>query len=481
MEAEVRARGDDDFRRRSSRGADNRACGVVVGGPLIFPPFLLLLAMAVATLSLLAVLGVTLRAALFRAPAFVEFAAERVEASTPVTAWKRVIEAMTMLDLGISPYSGDIFHETPMIIYVFHFLVDCSELVFMVSLLQSLALFCAVQQRWSTGWPHERQKHEHRLYKVDTSPLLLDPRDTSYLPLRVAMAYLLNPYTILTCVARSTCAINNLFIALSLLATLHGSILMMAVFLALATYQSLYPVMLIIPATLHMAQKHVKGEARWRSPAFWAFATECVFAFLGCLAILLCLSFTLLESWDFLGATYGFMLSVPDLTPNVGLFWYFFTEVFEHFRLFFICIFQINAFIYTVPLAVLLSKHPFFHMCLQVGLIAVFKSYPSVGDLALFLALLPMWTHLKCYLRNTLLVTCLLVVCSVLFPVLWHLWIFSGSANANFYYATTLAFNTGQILLISDYLYAFLRREFHLFHGLRVKSDDGKDSYVLLK
>ena len=45
-------------------------------------------------------------------------------------------------------------------------------------------------------------------------------------------------------------------------------------------------------------------------------------------------------------------LTVPDQAPNVGLFWYFFTETFEHFRVFFLCIFQINAFIYVLPLTV---------------------------------------------------------------------------------------------------------------------------------
>lgn len=45
-------------------------------------------------------------------------------------------------------------------------------------------------------------------------------------------------------------------------------------------------------------------------------------------------------------------LTVPDLTPNIGLFWYFFTEAFEHFRIFFLCVFQINAFIYVLPLSV---------------------------------------------------------------------------------------------------------------------------------
>lgn len=39
----------------------------------------------------------------------------------------------------------------------------------------------------------------------------------------------------------------------------------------------------------------------------------------------------------------------------------------------------------------------------------------------------------------------MLIVCSVLFPVLWHLWIYAGSANSNFYYAITLTFNIGQV------------------------------------
>ncbi len=45
-------------------------------------------------------------------------------------------------------------------------------------------------------------------------------------------------------------------------------------------------------------------------------------------------------------------LSVPDQTPNLGLFWYFFTETFEHFRIFFLCVFQMNAFIYVIPLTI---------------------------------------------------------------------------------------------------------------------------------
>ena len=34
-------------------------------------------------------------------------------------------------------------------------------------------------------------------------------------------------------------------------------------------------------------------------------------------------------------------LTLPDLTPNTGLWWYFFTEMFDHFRLFFLMVFNV--------------------------------------------------------------------------------------------------------------------------------------------
>lgn len=48
-------------------------------------------------------------------------------------------------------------------------------------------------------------------------------------------------------------------------------------------------------------------------------------------------------------------------------------------------------------------------------------------------------------LRNIFLVTCTLLACSALFPVLWHLWIYAGSANSNFFYAVTLLFTVAQV------------------------------------
>ena len=44
-------------------------------------------------------------------------------------------------------------------------------------------------------------------------------------------------------------------------------------------------------------------------------------------------------------------LTAPDHTPGLGLFWYLFAEMFDHFRDFFLWVFQFNIVIYAVPLA----------------------------------------------------------------------------------------------------------------------------------
>lgn len=89
-----------------------------------------------------------------------------------------------------------------------------------------------------------------------------------------------------------------------------------------------------------------------------------------------------------------FRLAAPDLTPNIGLFWYFFTEMFEHFRLFFLATFQINAFIYVLPLSIRLHRDPVLLAAALLAFTAVFRSYPALGDVGFYLALLPMWKHL---------------------------------------------------------------------------------------
>uniref|UniRef100_A0A3B4U321 Phosphatidylinositol glycan anchor biosynthesis, class U n=1 Tax=Seriola dumerili TaxID=41447 RepID=A0A3B4U321_SERDU len=425
-----------------------------------------------APLTLLLLVAVTVRAALFRS-SLTELISERVEVVSPLTAWKRVVEGLALLDLGVSPYSGDVFHETPLIIYLFHFVVDFAEVTFMVITVFDVLLML---------FQFRKQKYalEADRYPLDCLELIRSPKEMYYIPLKVAMFYLLNPFTILSCVAKSTCGLNNAVIALFILSTIKGNVLLSAIFLSLATYQSIYPLTLCAPALLYLMQRQYI-PVNFRRTSFWWFIAQYAFMYLGSLFVIVGLSFFLLGSWDYLPSVYGFILSVPDLTPNIGLFWYFFAEMFEHFRLFFLCVFQINVFFYTIPLSIKLKEHPVFLIFMQLAVISIFKSYPTVGDIALYLAFLPVWSHLHRFLRNIFLVSCVLLACSALFPVLWHLWIYAGSANSNFYYAITLLFNVAQILLVSDYFYAFLRREHHLTYGLYLKRKDGSEATLVLK
>ena len=48
-------------------------------------------------------------------------------------------------------------------------------------------------------------------------------------------------------------------------------------------------------------------------------------------------------------------LTVQDLTPNIGLHWYFFIEMFDHFRNFFILVFQAHLACYAIPVCLKLQ------------------------------------------------------------------------------------------------------------------------------
>ncbi|XP_053430364.1 phosphatidylinositol glycan anchor biosynthesis class U protein isoform X2 [Nycticebus coucang] len=385
-----------------------------------------------APLALVLVVAVTVRAALFRS-SLAEFISERVEVVSPLSSWKRVVEGLSLLDLGVSPYAGAVFHETPLVIYLFHFLIDYAELVFMITdALTAIALYFAIQDFNKVVFKKQKLLLELDQYAPDVAELIRTPMEMRYIPLKVALFYLLNPYTVLSCVAKSTCAINNTLIAFFILTTIKGSAFLSAIFLALATYQSLYPLTLFVPGLLYLLQRQYI-PMKMTSKAFWIFSWEYAMMYVGSLVVIVCLSFFLLSSWDFIPAVYGFM------------------------------------------------EHPVFFMFIQIAIISIFKSYPTVGDVALYMAFFPVWNHLYRFLRNIFVLTCIIIVCSLLFPVLWHLWIYSGSANSNFFYAITLTFNVGQILLISDYFYAFLRREYYLTHGLYLTAKDGTEAMLVLK
>ncbi|XP_070575617.1 phosphatidylinositol glycan anchor biosynthesis class U protein-like [Ptychodera flava] len=435
-----------------------------------------------APIIVIGLLGISVRYLLINSP-LADWLSNRVEIVTPITCWDGVVEGLALYENGISPYSGDVFHETPLTLLMFHYMKNISaELipiafiivdVYIAWLLRSITVL-------SSRLLLDRQVQMRKRFADDIDSILIKLSKVRELPDQVAALYLLNPYTIATCVGKSTILLNNLAMALALLYTLKGHRAISTLAIAVATYQSFYPGMLIVPCAMYLAQKN-KMDFDYTSRSAVTSMLKTIAVYSVWLLWLLLLSYLMFSSWDFLYSTYGFTLSVPNLRPNMGVFWYFFTEMFEHFRIFFIVVFQINAFIYTLPLVIKLREHPLMVMYIQCALIAIFKSYPAFGDTVVYLALLPVWSHTYVYLKNSLVVGVMYVVSSVLAFVVWHLWIYAGSANANFFFAMTLVYTTAQVFLVTDLLYAFLRREYELTHGKQQIGPDGKPLTVILQ
>lgn len=411
-------------------------------------------------------LGFILRLGLIYTP-LAKRVSDRVEVSTPMNSWRRVTEGLYLHRMQLSPYDGDIFHEPPLSLVVYDYVTTVLDeqflpILFIVcDLLTAILLACGARK-----CVNYMVRQENQIKKAKSAKDIgLTMESVNDVPKLVLTVYLLSPYSLLNCIGMATTLLSNLLVALFFASFVHGWWLIASVVLAIETYKSFYPVMFLLPALLYLSEvKHQEkgGSSPRRTNLVMAAAS---LAFLLTLGSLLYGSYLVTGSWQFLRSTYGCICAVPDLTPNIGVFWYFFTEVFEHFRVFFLWIFQLNAFVYIVPLGIRLRREPLLLLFLVIALTTVFKSYPSVGDVALYTSLLPIWKHVFPYMKQYFLVGCVFVSCSALAPLLWHLWIFSSSANANFYFGITLAFNTGQIFLITDLLFAHVKRRFYLENG----------------
>ena len=247
--------------------------------------------------------------------------------------------------------------------------------------------------------------------------------------------------------------------------------------LALASYLSLYPVLLLAPMIVLCYDRKSTDTAE---PATLPFASMCIATFSVGGVLLLYSSYLLTgNSWEFLSSTYGIHLLLPDLTPNIGLWWYFFIEMFDSFREFFLGVFWLHLSSYTGGLCFRIRKQPLFVITTMLGIFAIFKPYPSISDTSLYFALLPLYQHVfsskssnpgsnsiertnSSVMRYNFFAVATLLYTTLLGPAFYHLWIYAGSGNANFFYAITLVWSLGLSVIVADSLYAVLRDEWEV-------------------
>lgn len=385
---------------------------------------------------------------------------QRFEVVTPIGSWKRAYEAVHLWNSGLNPYSGNIFHEYPISlqfykIIVAYFNVDLAfvgtDIVIAMLLKQS-----AFNQLILDGKTEE--------VAISRS-------------MKVFLIYLFSPITVLSCAGASTSIFTNFLIAvISYILPMKPFRALTCVLCAFLACNNIHYVTLVLPLLLcleycsnskkqnsqtkidsHDQHSQVTNNlSYYQRPDFLSSLSASVIIFATTVVTLISTSYLLMgNSWAFMNSTYLFVLRVQDLTPNIGMFWYFFTEMFEQFLDFFTWTVQINAFIHALPISICLRDNPFFALYIMILTSTIFQPYPSLANIGIITSLLPQWLDLVDNMKRGLIVYCASSACLSLLPVFWHLWIMMGTANSNFYFGATLAFSASFILFMIDLLNAY--------------------------
>lgn len=405
----------------------------------------------------------------------------RVEVTTPISDWKRAHEAIHLLDSGLDPYSSNLFHEYPISLQLYKIVYNYSNVDFTFALtdvITAILLKCSV------------------LKQMKTSDEQLSSESASKSSNLVYLIYLFSPLTIITCAAKSTTIFTNFLIALiSLILFMKPFRALTCVLCAILTCNNIHLGTIILPIFLcqefYFNNINQNGTHSTQRPArtyysrqdFFSSLSTCFTICLASIVTLLLTSFLLMDSsWSFIKPTYLFVLKIQDLTPNIGMFWYFFTEMFEHFLDFFTWVVQINAFLHVVPLSICLRDSPFFLLYVIIFTSTIFQPYPNLAHIGLLTSLLPQHSHLFAHMHHGLKISCTILVCMCLWPVFWHLWIVVGTANSNFYFGATSAFMAAHILLLSDLLNAhnFVKAKLR-YEELQKDQEKKLDSSNLMK
>ncbi|CAH8860695.1 unnamed protein product [Trichobilharzia szidati] len=340
-------------------------------------------------------------------------------------------------------------------------------------MLFSLAVFCqsalkyllSLQKR-SKSSVHESSKH-----------LLLKETDLKKLQALSLIWYSLNPYSILVSASNSTCIVYNIVFLWINISICKGYLLLASVLCAFGCYIHLYPGYLIFPvlAAAYLSSSNELKPTKIINRLF----TSCLpplTVFITSLLTLLWVSYIIQNNdWRFLTSVYWHTITVADCTPQMGIYWYMFVEMFEHFREFFTWVFQLLIFILVVGLTLKFSHNPLYICLITSLLMNVLQPYHSIGQLGLLISILPIWNHILKQTHLLFISTCFLVTALILSPLFHYIWLQPGTGNANFYFSASLVHAFGQVILITDLLNAQGKYDYYLRVGDKFKLSTGEE------
>lgn len=409
---------------------------------------------------------VALRLALFATPipAYIQ---DDYQLASAVTSFARLKEGVFLSEKGIDPYTGGVFLHSPLLLALFSTVFPLSTFgtAILWSALDGLTAWCLVN-----------------LWRLRSS--LVDDRKEAL----IVVLYMLNPYTLLPTLARSTATIDTALTVLTLFLACRKrtapALLALAalVHISLPSVLIVAPVIMVLgntrapsstlanPGTSEKSATSEKGKGKagvevrsgcWKQVFMgleWAVYMG-VLAFAGRVAT---------GSWNWVWRSWGAVVTMSDATPNCGMWWYFFTEMFDHYRPFFLFTFSAHPLIYIAPICMKFRQDPFYATYLLLGIGAMLKSYPTFADAGLFISLMPLFPETFPYLRHPLPTFLWHLHSALLMPLASHLWLSQGTGNANFLYAATLVFGLANLAMVVDAVWAGLRAAFVVQEGEEV-------------
>jgi hypothetical protein len=228
-----------------------------------------------------------------------------------------------------STYEGDLVHELPMMLNIYELFLSLpvnmryiftlfdainALLVFLIAK-RSIYLFYVLEKRDFQAGKYDRLLASHT-DRTEIKKFMLCPESFSneYWSLIAFGAYLFNPFCIASCVAQSTVIISNTVLLLWFYFLVKNKTILALFFLAVHANLTIYSASLIVASIFFVRRNNKQPLLR--------LVVKNLLPFMG--MALAVFAFNLwLEDFNtrFIKCTYLFILEVPDLVPNLGVFW----------------------------------------------------------------------------------------------------------------------------------------------------------------
>jgi hypothetical protein len=337
--------------------------------------------------------------------------------------------------------------------------------------------------------------------QVDLSPPLhvLEPvrnkyyvpsfiRDRSNLSNFIFAAYMLHPYAIGSSVAWDLSSLVRVSTVASMYYASTSHSFLSSFYLAVSTYFEFHPIILAVAlAAIETKYKdgdndsdNTRREKKVKTLNTKSSYTSTLLKYFSYIALCslflqilsyLALSFTMIEGEDddnmnamamykqSIKSSYIWHLTSSDHTPNVGLFWYLFSLLFQRFRPYFTFAFNIQIFIFVAPLVIRIRGRPYILYTVLTFLIGLLRPHPTLGDVSLPMILMLMHPFVVARMRCKAVLLITSIVCVALLRTTHWLWLYPGTACANHYYFVQMIYCLSLLILLSEFLNASLLRD----------------------